>query len=328
MAKKNKKELTKWQRVKKILFNLIPVFIIAGGIFYYFFPAEYWLAKHIKDNTPIERIATKTNEDTSDTQPTEEEPPSYGNDNQLEATAGNLLQASQIDYIASGGIFIPKAGIRLPIYRGIGNYTMLKGAGEQYDNSVVTAGSKGNYVLASHRTPYDGYLFTNLHVIGQGDEFYVVGSDTNMIYQYKVDWTSVVSPNEDDAIQQDQANSTSETTENTKSVSLDGVTGFAKKEVGAVSVSTKKDLDYNTGKETTVNTQQTITAIDESTKTATITEKITTTTNEYLSTLYTCTDNYATNRLVVRSHLSAVITVDEAPQELKDAYSGWFSGRY
>ena len=330
-TKLTKKQPTsnKWKKIKKTLFNLIPVFIIAGGVFYYFFPAEYWLANHLKNNTPIERLSTPKDNSLDAknvNSPEKTAIPDYGNENQLEANAGNLFKASQVDYVASGGIYVPKSGIRLPIYHGIGNYTMLKGAGEQYDTSIVTAGGKGNYVLASHRTPYQGYLFTELHRVGKGDEFYVVGSDTNMIYQYKVDWTEVVEPNQDSAIQQDEAKTTSETTEETTSVKISELTSFAEKKKGAVSLTSKSDIDYNTGKETKTETTKTIISIDNKNQTAKIKETTIKTTNKYLCTLYTCTDNYATHRLVVRSHLSAVIPAEEASQELLDVYSGWFSG--
>lgn len=87
---------------------------------------------------------------------------------------------------ASGWLVIPQndVAISLPISAGLGGNNMLYGAGEQYSHDIIKPGKIGNYVLASHYTPYKNTLFTNLHKTRVGSQIFI--ADKNYIYVYNV----------------------------------------------------------------------------------------------------------------------------------------------
>lgn len=316
------KKIKQKRKIKKILFNSIPVIIIVGTLLFYFYPPSFWLANYLK-NTPIERISVKKSH--AKDKKTEAEAPNYGNDSQLEPTTENLWKASQANYVASGGVFIPSAGIRLPIYHGIGYYTMLKGAGEQYSEDVVKVGEAGNYVIASHLTPYQGYLFTDLDKVQQGQDIYLVGSNTNLIYRYKVDWKETFDPQHSQSIQQEEAKESVEQINETKTVDLKSLGVSSVKSGDTISKMTK-DFQSEAGNEIETNTSITVKSVDGDK--ITVLEEGTKKTRQCICTLYTCTDTYSTHRLVVRGHLVEEIPAEKASAELKEAYSGWFSGTF
>ena len=319
MSLKKKKKKGK---IKKILFNSIPIIIIVGALFFYFYPPSFWLANHLK-STPIKRFPV-TKHQTKD-EKKETNAPNYGNESQLEPTTENLWKASQADYIASGGVFIPSAEIRLPIYHGIGYYTMLKGAGEQYPEDIVKVGEAGNYVIASHLTPYQGYLFTDLDKVQQGQDVYLVGSNTNLIYRYQIDWKETFDPQHSQSIQQEEAKETVEQINETKIVDLKSL-GVSSVKVGDTISKTTKDFQPETGSEIETSTSLTVKSVDSDK--ITILEEGTKKTKQCICTIYTCTDTYSTHRLVVRGHLVEEIPAEKASAELKEAYSGWFSGTF
>ena len=92
-----------------------------------------------------------------------------------------------------GGIAIPDLNINLPIFRGVGNTSLLYGAGTMKANQVM---GKGNYTLAGHNmtgfTSDLSILFTPLEKAKAGMSIYI--TDKDKIYQYKIDKTEVVTP--------------------------------------------------------------------------------------------------------------------------------------
>lgn len=101
-----------------------------------------------------------------------------------EVSYDKLLDIKYRDAI--GWLIIPQegVGVSLPITAGLGGNNMLYGAGEQYSRDVIRPGQIGNYVLASHYTPYPGTLFTNLNQTKVGSQVYV--ADNKYVYVYNV----------------------------------------------------------------------------------------------------------------------------------------------
>lgn len=92
-----------------------------------------------------------------------------------------------------GGIAIPELNINLPIFKGVGNTSLLYGAGTMKADQVM---GEGNYTLAGHNmtgfTSDLSILFTPLEKAKAGMSIYV--TDKNNVYQYKIDKIDVVTP--------------------------------------------------------------------------------------------------------------------------------------
>ena len=156
-------------KFKKIV-NALLLIILFLSVVCFFFPPKLWIMKsnQMKD---IHIAKTVSQVD---------------NSNQKEATLENVIEANKINLNAIGKLVIPQKGVEisLPILQGIGYYNMLIGAGEQLSRSEVTPGGKGNYILASHHTPWKGLLFTNLSNVKVNSNVYV--ADKEYIYVYQV----------------------------------------------------------------------------------------------------------------------------------------------
>lgn len=92
-----------------------------------------------------------------------------------------------------GGIAIPDLKINLPIFKGVGNTSLLYGAGTMKEEETM---GQGNYSLAGHNmtgfTSDLSILFTPLEQAKAGMIIYV--TDKENIYQYKIDKISTVTP--------------------------------------------------------------------------------------------------------------------------------------
>lgn len=78
-----------------------------------------------------------------------------------------------------GGIYIPKANIKLPIAKGVNvEYAMSSAVTLQSDFSF----DQTNVVLGSHSTKANA-LFTGLQSLSEGDEIYVTDKSTIYLYQ-------------------------------------------------------------------------------------------------------------------------------------------------
>lgn len=156
-------------KFKKIV-NALLLIILFLSIVCFFFPPKQWIMKHNQQKDyKITRVVDKID-----------------NSNQKDATLENVIEASKIDPNAIGKLVIPQegVGISLPILQGIGYYNMLIGAGEQLSRSEVAPGGKGNYILASHHTPWADILFTNLSNVQVNSNIYV--ADEQYVYVYQV----------------------------------------------------------------------------------------------------------------------------------------------
>lgn len=92
-------------------------------------------------------------------------------------------QFNSQDLPVIGGIAIPDLKINLPIFKGVGNTSLLYGAGTMKEEEVM---GQGNYSLAGHNmtgfTSDLSILFTPLEQAKSGLVIYV--TDKENIYQY------------------------------------------------------------------------------------------------------------------------------------------------
>lgn len=95
-----------------------------------------------------------------------------------------------------GGISVPRVGINLPIFKGVGNDVLLAGAGTMKAEQEM---GQGNYALASHRCYDPSLLFTPMDKMELGDFIYI--SDLVNIYTYKTTFKEVVAPDKTELIE-------------------------------------------------------------------------------------------------------------------------------
>lgn len=93
-----------------------------------------------------------------------------------------------------GFIDIPKIGVRLPIYHGVGKTALENGCGHVEGTSLPVGGAGTHAVLSAHRGLPSAKLFTDLDQLGVGDHFMV--HVLNDVLTYRVDQILTVLPNE------------------------------------------------------------------------------------------------------------------------------------
>ncbi|MFC0014492.1 MULTISPECIES: class A sortase [Allobacillus] len=92
-------------------------------------------------------------------------------------------------------LYLPRTGLKLPIYGSVNNTNLLHGAGEMKDYSEL---GKGNYAIAGHRMKEEGLLFHDIPRLKKGDVIYVTDKET--IYEYKLYDPEIVYEDETDLI--------------------------------------------------------------------------------------------------------------------------------
>ncbi|HEL1556654.1 TPA: class A sortase [Streptococcus suis] len=100
-------------------------------------------------------------------------------------------EAQQLPVI--GGIAIPELGINLPIFKGVGNTSLMYGAGTMKETQEMGI---GNYALASHHifgvAGSADVLFSPLDRAQNGMKIYI--TDKSNVYTYVIDSVEIVSP--------------------------------------------------------------------------------------------------------------------------------------
>lgn len=97
-----------------------------------------------------------------------------------------------------GYIEIPKIELRIPIYHGSGETSLLKGAGHVEETALPTGGAGNHTVLTGHRGLPESELFTRLDEMEMGDRFYIYILDKMLVYE--VDQITIVLPEEAEKI--------------------------------------------------------------------------------------------------------------------------------
>lgn len=110
----------------------------------------------------------------------------------------NEESISYLDLIDAGEsigyIDIPKIDVYLPIYSGISEAALKKGAGHLEQSSYPIGGESTHSVLTGHRGLPSAVLFTDLDKLEVGDVFYLHVLDETLAY--RVDQVKVVLPEE------------------------------------------------------------------------------------------------------------------------------------
>ncbi|KAA8826955.1 class C sortase [Bifidobacterium myosotis] len=82
-----------------------------------------------------------------------------------------------------GSVSIPKIGIRLPVYHGTAEKTLLKGAGHMYGTSLPVGGKGTHAVVSAHNGLPDALMFTHLDELEKGDVFRVTMARRTLAYR-------------------------------------------------------------------------------------------------------------------------------------------------
>ena len=93
-----------------------------------------------------------------------------------------------------GYVSIEKIGVKLPVYHGVDEKTLLRGIGHMPGTSVPAGGPGTHCVLSGHTGEPGAKLFTDLDKLVVGDTFTVSVLDRELLYQ--VDQIKVVLPHE------------------------------------------------------------------------------------------------------------------------------------
>lgn len=102
------------------------------------------------------------------------------------------------DDLIMGYIEIPKIGVNLPIYHGVGTAALEKGAGHIEGTSLPIGGVSTHAVISGHRGLPGRKLFTDLDLIELKDQFYL--HIMNEVLAYEVDQILEVLPSDSSAL--------------------------------------------------------------------------------------------------------------------------------
>ncbi|MFA9493993.1 class C sortase [Streptococcus sp. E17BB] len=106
----------------------------------------------------------------------------------------NMLKINeQIGYVS-----IPKIDQKIPMFVGVSDAVLEKGAGLLEGTSLPVGGSNTHTVISAHRGLPNARLFTDLDKLKKGDVFYIHVLDT--VLAYEVDQIKVVEPDNFDPI--------------------------------------------------------------------------------------------------------------------------------
>ena len=97
-----------------------------------------------------------------------------------------------------GYIVIPKIGVELAVYHGVGTSALEKGIGHIEGTSLPVGGEGTHAVLSGHRGLPGAKLFTDLDQMEGGDKFYITVLGETLAYE--VDQIITVEPDQTDAL--------------------------------------------------------------------------------------------------------------------------------
>ncbi len=92
-------------------------------------------------------------------------------------------QLCVLDHGVMGILHVPKIGITLPIYHGVEEEALSKGAGHLPSSSLPVGSPTGRVVLSAHRGLMSSELFTRLDEMEIGDLFQIENPKQTMAYQ-------------------------------------------------------------------------------------------------------------------------------------------------
>lgn len=99
-----------------------------------------------------------------------------------------VSKATQDDTAAIGKIAIPSIGLKLPIFYGLDNNNLMRGAGTMKADEKM--GTENNYAIAGHHMEDPNILFGPLSKAKIGKKIYL--TDEKKVYVYKITKKAVV----------------------------------------------------------------------------------------------------------------------------------------
>ena len=88
---------------------------------------------------------------------------------------------------AIGKLSVPSVKVKLPIFKGLDNYNLVRGAGTMKETERM---GPGNYALAGHHMKDGSLLFGPLENVKKGDKIYL--ADKHHVYVYETRLKTVV----------------------------------------------------------------------------------------------------------------------------------------
>ena len=131
--------------------------------------------------------------------------------NELLASGATAAELEALDYdsllnLAGNGIMgyieIPAIDVLLPIYHGVGEDSLERGAGHMPSTSLPIGGRGTHTVISAHSGMATARMFTDLEQLEEGDFFYLHVLDGTL--SYEVDQILVVKPYQIDALKIDR----------------------------------------------------------------------------------------------------------------------------
>ncbi|EOH92039.1 class A sortase [Enterococcus pallens] len=174
--------------MKKILVRFCSFVLIIGGLFLLFNkPLRNYFIKNTGENYAIAHLSKQELENNKRRK-------SSFDFNKVQSLNSEAILKSQINGKKNNlpviaGIAIPSVNIRLPIFKGLSNESLLYGAGTLAPDQEMGI---GNYALASHRSDQPNLLFTPLENINMGDKIFL--TDLTNVYTYQVNSKERIEP--------------------------------------------------------------------------------------------------------------------------------------
>ena len=193
---------------KQILFlPLLLPFLLGLGLVAYPIVSNYYTEQHQSEvHTAYQAVLEQAGSEKIDAARAEAE--AY---NELLASGATAAELDALDYdsllnLAGNGIMgyieIPAIDVLLPIYHGVGEDSLERGAGHMPSTSLPIGGRGTHTVISAHSGMATARMFTDLEQLEEGDFFYLHVLDGTL--SYEVDQILVVKPYQIDALKIDR----------------------------------------------------------------------------------------------------------------------------
>ena len=190
-----------------VLLLLFLLFLLGLGLVAYPMISSHYTERHQSQvYTQYQEVVEKAGGEELDTARAEAE--AY---NELLASGATAAELDALDYdsllnLAGNGIMgyieIPAIDVLLPIYHGVGEDSLERGAGHMPSTSLPIGGRGTHTVISAHSGMATARMFTDLEQLEAGDVFYLHVLDEALAYE--VDQILVVKPYQIDALKIDR----------------------------------------------------------------------------------------------------------------------------
>ncbi|MCP9334284.1 class A sortase [Lentilactobacillus hilgardii] len=170
---------------KLILFPLILILAIIGIIMTFNEPIQNSAIKHLT-NSALKQPLVSSN----DNNPHKSTKREHYNYNSVKSVSPKMVSHAFFTHgNVIGIISLPSVKLKLPIYRGLDNDNLVKGAGTMKPHEQM---GKGNYALAGHHMEDPHILFSPLQHAKVGNVIYLTNR-SKKVYVYRITKKKVIS---------------------------------------------------------------------------------------------------------------------------------------